>query len=868
MKGLEYVNNIKSDFFDNINIVNLKEIVINLEQVYAHSHYLKEKETLEEHLDLTLKYCKDIILDKKFDKVFEKIYDNLFEENIEYFDLYKELIVNAVYLHDIGKVNLNFQKKKMDNDFFCSKNINNIEDANHSLSSAIFYINYFIRKLRSSGIKGNNARLLSHLIFVNGYCIAKHHSSISTFGDFIENLSIFIDDFQDKKSDVYSLLSEVAIDNLFEAENFGKFLGSMYENLDKYFNNDMEMDIFIYTRILFALITASDFYATSQYMDDTNIDISRKIEDIDKYFNEYKSKDFYKYMQAHKQYLEGIGDKVYNDDDINRLRSEMGIESEKILLDNMDKNVFYLEAPTGSGKTITSVNLALNILKYDKSINRLFYIFPFNTLAEQTNNTLINDLFKNIENIKDDIAMLNCITPFKIAKQHTKKNSDYNIDIDYQHVLLDRQFLHYPFILTTNIALFRYLFGTSREDVFPIFQLANSVIILDEIQSYKSKIWKEMIIMLNKYAKLLNIKFIIMSATLPCLDKLVDEDGICVYLIENREKYYNNPLFKDRVNIDYSLLEKNIDLETLNKKILNEYEKSYNKNERTNKILIECIKKRTAIELYKMLKDNVDNGNNVFLLTGDDNKAERTKVIEKVKNIDECILVATQVIEAGVDIDMDIGFKDISLLDSEEQFLGRINRSCKKNGCITFFYNLDDANNLYKGEIRRQLALPNPEPRNTLKNKEFNCFYKKIIHEIDKSRAENIEKIFNPSIKFLDFKDIERYMKLIDDNSTFTIFLNITIEFNGEELKGENIWNEYKELYENKDLCYAEKKVKLSELMEKVNLFTYTIYELPEGYSDTCGYLYYYENGEKYLYDGKFNRDAYSKEAKSGYSFI
>mgnify|MGYP000169888704 CR=1 FL=1 len=48
------------------------------------------------------------------------------------------------------------------------------------------------------------------------------------------------------------------------------------------------------------------------------------------------------------------------------------------------------------------------------------------------------------------------------------------------------------------------------------------------------------------------------------------------------------------------------------------------------------------------------------------------------------ILVATQVIEAGVDIDMDIGFKDISRLDSEEQFMGRINRSGKKDGVVYF----------------------------------------------------------------------------------------------------------------------------------------------------------------------------------------
>ncbi len=62
------------------------------------------------------------------------------------------------------------------------------------------------------------------------------------------------------------------------------------------------------------------------------------------------------------------------------------------------------------------------------------------------------------------------------------------------------------------------------------------------------------------------------------------------------------------------------------------------------------------------------------LITGDSSIQERKDIIADIENMQEVILVATQVIEAGVDIDMDIGYKDISRLDSEEQFIGRINR--------------------------------------------------------------------------------------------------------------------------------------------------------------------------------------------------
>lgn len=61
---------------------------------------------------------------------------------------------------------------------------------------------------------------------------------------------------------------------------------------------------------------------------------------------------------------------------------------------------------------------------------------------------------------------------------------------------------------------------------------------MDEIQSYKNKIWKEIIIFLREYAEILNIKIIIMSATLPNLSLLSNSKVQIPSLITNKEKYY------------------------------------------------------------------------------------------------------------------------------------------------------------------------------------------------------------------------------------------------------------------------------------------------------------------------------------------
>ena len=77
---------------------------------------------------------------------------------------------------------------------------------------------------------------------------------------------------------------------------------------------------------------------------------------------------------------------------------------------------------------------------------------------------------------------------------------------------------------------------------------------LDEIQSYKNALWSEIITFLKGYAKLLNMKIIIMSATLPNLEALTDDKEDAVNLIPQKERYFKHPVFAERVIPDYSLL--------------------------------------------------------------------------------------------------------------------------------------------------------------------------------------------------------------------------------------------------------------------------------------------------------------------------
>ena len=157
-------------------------------------------------------------------------------------------------------------------------------------------------------------------------------------------------------------------------------------------------------------------------------------------------------------------------------------------------------------------------------MGKIIYVYPFNNLVEQ-NKASIEEIFKGYDVLKD-MAVVNSITPIK-SEMNMKKECGEEVPEYYMRALLDRQFLNYPVILTTHVNLFQTMFGTEREAVFGFHQLVGSVIVLDEIQSYKNTLWTEIMMFLQYFCKFLHTKVLIMSATLPNLALLTGkEDGV------------------------------------------------------------------------------------------------------------------------------------------------------------------------------------------------------------------------------------------------------------------------------------------------------------------------------------------------------
>lgn len=348
-----------------------------------------------------------------------------------------------------------------------------------------------------------------------------------------------------------------------------------------------------------------------------------------------------------------------------------------------------------------------------------------------------------------------------------------------------------------------------------------------------------------------------MSATLPNLCKLSNTYVDHVDLIVDTNKFYQNPIFKNRVKPDYSLLKYKED-------VLEELENHVSKTAKAENIniLIEFITKTSAKEFYENLKNSGHISNKTIrLLTGEDSSYERNKIVEEFKNNKNIILIATQIIEAGVDLDADVGYKDISMLDSEEQFAGRINRNFKnidKQGVI-YFFKLDNASVIYKGDVRKEkhYTLENENMRKLSEDKNFKEYYEKIMNHLNKENNEFVN-FFEDFVNKLDFKGIENHMNLIDSNYEYSVFFNRTLKISKDKiLVGEEVWNKYIKLLEDNELNYSEKRIKLFNASTDLSHFIYKVKNTGFAYEKRIGDLFYIHDSEQYFEDGKFNRQAF-----------
>ena len=411
------------------------------------------------------------------------------------------------------------------------------------------------------------------------------------------------------------------------------------------------------------------------------------------------------------------------------------------VLNNFDeeRKLFTLTAPTGYGKTLTALNFAL---KFNKP--RIIYALPFTSIIDQTYD-IVAKIYKN-----SDIL---------VSKAHHKTTiGEENLTQEdrYSKIKFLMESFSGEINVTTLYQLIFALFGNKNKDNVKFNQLKNSVVIIDEAQAIPYNFRKDFILLCEIISQRLSTIFIFMSATMPVIKS------------EN---------FKEISNLDYFSKQdryviKWLDIGGEDELLEKICEAASDKN---TLVVVNTIKK--AQELFAKLRDKF----NCFCLNGymyDDHKRttiEAVKCAIDKSKIDplaiKILLISTQSIEAGVDLDFDIGFREVSPISSIIQTAGRVNRHFgATRGELYVFPEISKFTNLIYGDLYKVSGailgdLKQKEVRESEILEISNLYFQKISNQLENLHIKS-------EIEKLEFENINQKIEdIMNDNHKQTIII-------------------------------------------------------------------------------------------------
>lgn len=782
--------------------------------VYAHTN-----ELLHEHILKTEHVFQNLVNKKVLDFFYTTFKENNLI-NIKFQD-FLDIIISCIAYHDMGKISFKFQTERLN-----SKNekILNLQKdllkkhdlaycydfltADHSLTSSLVFLSKY-----ESIFEDNKLFLLSLAYAING-----HHTNLK---DLLKEsqFSYKLSEDEENTFQLLTLFLDIADseDDLIEKYDLNIMQDHAFEFLNKHVN-DLYSSISFFHMYIYSLLIVSDVYASEKYdlpydevknlNFDCRIDSNLLQQMKDSYYNISHNKNI-----NYEDCIENL-DEIEN---IDILRKQMLLESSKNLVNYLsDNNVFFLHMPTGGGKTNTSMKLALDILE-NTDADRIIYAMPFINIIEQN-----FDEFCKAFGLSEDEGNIR-----KIYSGSETIFSDKTDDFKY-NVLLKDDFFNYPVICTTFVSLFNSIIKPGKKLKYKLSSLANSVIILDEIQSLPLKNWNSLYYIINEIAKNYNIYFVIMSATLPDFDSLIldsrdDFKYSNVSLINNPSKYFNHSLF-DRTEIKKEIASFEFNEEFYEDFIVYLWDiilENFNQGYTKGLMVFNTIKSSRLVfdKLSEFIESKIWEENSLDLkdlemdlLNSSLMPSVKREIISKIKNFDDekkYILISTQSIEAGVDVSFDFVVRDFAIIDSIEQVRGRCNRSRelnerfsdeKKKGNVYLTKLIDKKNHSFfkyiydEQEMKTRISATENLLDNSLNYSfsDINDYYSKVSNLINLIHDEKEKSNFidRDNIKYLNKM---RYSRLLDKKTgihiinsyqeQFSIFVCSDVNIFSEELQ-------------------------------------------------------------------------------------
>lgn len=435
----------------------------------------------------------------------------------------------------------------------------------------------------------------------------------------------------------------------------------------------------------------------------------------------------------------------------------------------LTRRILSLNLPTGMGKTMLSLSHALRLrymlFKQKGKLYRVVYALPFLSIIEQNFSEFEKVLKYNRVKVDSNILLKHHHLSDGYYKQE-----DQEFEGNEAKILIEGW--NSEVIVTTFVQFFHTLISCRNTTSRRFHRLSNAIIILDEVQAIPCKYWLVIGKMLSFLVDKLDSYIIFVTATEPIIF-----DKSLVFPLLDKRKYYQS---LDRVVIEPKLDKSQTVAEfvaTLN--IVRE--KSY-------LFILNTI--NSAKQLYRLLKQMISE--DIIFLSSHIIPKQRLERINKMRKKESKVAVTTQLVEAGVDIDFDIVYRDFAPMDSIAQSAGRCNRNWSNRGEVKVVLLKDDSGRSYASYIYDPILLDATKRFLTYEVPEADLYkvietYYNELAEI-KSSDESVDIInavtglkfdsYDSSVSIKDFKLIEEDYKKVD------VFIEL-------DENAEVIWKEY-----------------------------------------------------------------------------
>ncbi|KJR40682.1 metal dependent phosphohydrolase [Candidatus Magnetoovum chiemensis] len=473
----------------------------------------------------------------------------------------------------------------------------------------------------------------------------------------------------------------------------------------------------------------------------------------------------------------------FEDSLINRLREKAYQEMAATVANSLDltkKRIYSLNLPTGLGKTLNCLSFALKLREAVSAdcgaAPRIIYSLPFLSIIDQN-----ASVFEEILRTNDVAAMSNIILKHhhlsEISYASTTTGDKKTLEFETSEAKILIEGWNSEIIVTTFVQLFHTAISNKNRSVRKFHRLSNSIIILDEVQAIPVRYWKLFRDALERICEMLNAYIVLVTATEPLIFEqtapLINKD----YYFNALDRVTLKPMIAQNMTIN-DLVE-NFDIE----------------NGKTHLFIFNTI--TSAKQFYVKLKEQ--GLSSITYLSTHVTPKERLARINEIKQGRYKIVVTTQLVEAGVDIDFDIVVRDLAPLDSINQASGRCNRNAKTNGEVYVVSLIADngrayANYVYDSvlmDITKRLLSGAKE----IKECEFLNLIDRYNYELKQKTSSDKSKSFLEAINKLRYdkndrndKDGEIYIatfKLIEDDYPK---LDVFIELDND---AKNVWQKY-----------------------------------------------------------------------------